>query len=305
MQAFPKVLGMNGRIIDDDDDVSPLYHVPTLLRLSSTLTDLPLTMPLVCSPCLEQLGDMSYESSVWGPTCDSMDCITRTANLPELQIGDWLLFEDMGAYTVVRTHSHTSLHRLGSASVMTNQPHLIRFRTGRRLPLQRLRPLVRVLHQHGSLERRAAVPPRHHPTRGGHHGSTRRRGGPRDKIAGSAQPTTRQRRGEGGGGDGRGRSGECVPGGVVGGPQTAPTRHAHNPHPLHSSSSSSPTFIHPHPPPSAHPPAAAGGQALKEVRWLPSIQRHPNTGGPGRAGMTPSSVTCRRIERTTGGRWCG
>lgn len=34
-----------------------------------------------------------------------MDCITRTANLPELQIGDWLVFDDMGAYTVVRDSS--------------------------------------------------------------------------------------------------------------------------------------------------------------------------------------------------------
>lgn len=42
---------------------------------------------------------------MWGPTCDSMDCITRTANLPELQIGDWLVFDDMGAYTVVRDSS--------------------------------------------------------------------------------------------------------------------------------------------------------------------------------------------------------
>jgi ornithine decarboxylase len=31
-----------------------------------------------------------------------MDCITRSASLPEMEIGDWLLFEDMGAYTVVR-----------------------------------------------------------------------------------------------------------------------------------------------------------------------------------------------------------
>lgn len=41
-----------------------------------------------------------YESSVWGPTCDSLDCITKKARLPELAIGDWLYFEEMGAYTV-------------------------------------------------------------------------------------------------------------------------------------------------------------------------------------------------------------
>eukprot|EP00123_Amoebidium_parasiticum_P019353 comp24696_c0_seq1/m.46840 comp24696_c0_seq1/g.46840 ORF comp24696_c0_seq1/g.46840 comp24696_c0_seq1/m.46840 type:complete len:479 (-) comp24696_c0_seq1:414-1850(-) len=40
-----------------------------------------------------------FEASIWGPTCDSMDCITKDARLPELDVGDWLLFEDMGAYT--------------------------------------------------------------------------------------------------------------------------------------------------------------------------------------------------------------
>lgn len=37
---------------------------------------------------------------VWGPTCDSMDCITKEALLPELNVGDWLIFRDMGAYTM-------------------------------------------------------------------------------------------------------------------------------------------------------------------------------------------------------------
>ena len=37
--------------------------------------------------------------SVWGPTCDSMDCITRDGLLPKLDVGDWLYFDNMGAYT--------------------------------------------------------------------------------------------------------------------------------------------------------------------------------------------------------------
>ncbi|GAB5031096.1 ornithine decarboxylase [Nannochloropsis oceanica] len=45
------------------------------------------------------LGDW-YECSVWGPTCDSMDCISKKTLLPELAIGDWLYFEEMGAYTL-------------------------------------------------------------------------------------------------------------------------------------------------------------------------------------------------------------
>lgn len=38
-------------------------------------------------------------SSLWGPTCDSMDLIMKSVMLPELEIGDWLCFPNMGAYT--------------------------------------------------------------------------------------------------------------------------------------------------------------------------------------------------------------
>ncbi|KAL1915961.1 uncharacterized protein VTP21DRAFT_6349 [Calcarisporiella thermophila] len=37
--------------------------------------------------------------SVWGPTCDSIDCVMRDANLPTMDVGDWLAWENMGAYT--------------------------------------------------------------------------------------------------------------------------------------------------------------------------------------------------------------
>lgn len=41
-----------------------------------------------------------YNSSLWGPTCDGLDQIAEHLQLPELQVGDWLLFDNMGAYTV-------------------------------------------------------------------------------------------------------------------------------------------------------------------------------------------------------------
>ncbi|RIA98519.1 ornithine decarboxylase [Glomus cerebriforme] len=48
----------------------------------------------------ETLDEPEYSCFVWGPTCDSIDCITKNGNLPELFLGDWLYFEDMGAYTI-------------------------------------------------------------------------------------------------------------------------------------------------------------------------------------------------------------
>lgn len=44
--------------------------------------------------------DKPQKSSVWGPTCDGMDCILKTCYLPSLNVGDWIIFENMGAYTI-------------------------------------------------------------------------------------------------------------------------------------------------------------------------------------------------------------
>ena len=40
-----------------------------------------------------------HPSSLWGQALSQVDMICH-AHLPELQIGDWLMFDDMGAYTL-------------------------------------------------------------------------------------------------------------------------------------------------------------------------------------------------------------
>ncbi|KAF2156965.1 hypothetical protein K461DRAFT_220752 [Myriangium duriaei CBS 260.36] len=45
-------------------------------------------------------GNRAIEYSVWGPTCDGIDCISSSWSSPfTINIGDWLYFEEMGAYT--------------------------------------------------------------------------------------------------------------------------------------------------------------------------------------------------------------
>lgn len=48
-------------------------------------------------------GDKNVRStdySIWGPSCDGIDLITKACTLHGvLDVGDWLYFEDMGAYT--------------------------------------------------------------------------------------------------------------------------------------------------------------------------------------------------------------
>jgi hypothetical protein len=43
--------------------------------------------------------DTLYPSTVFGPTCDSMDVLSRGVLLPKLEVGDWMYFQNMGAYT--------------------------------------------------------------------------------------------------------------------------------------------------------------------------------------------------------------
>lgn len=45
-------------------------------------------------------GKTATTYSIWGPTCDGIDCISSKWQSPQLvDVGDWLYFEDMGAYT--------------------------------------------------------------------------------------------------------------------------------------------------------------------------------------------------------------
>uniref|UniRef100_A0A182RVB0 ornithine decarboxylase n=1 Tax=Anopheles funestus TaxID=62324 RepID=A0A182RVB0_ANOFN len=50
-------------------------------------------------PIVERkVGAKEYSTSVWGPTCDVMDLILPDILLPELDIGDSVVFENVGAY---------------------------------------------------------------------------------------------------------------------------------------------------------------------------------------------------------------
>ncbi|RXN24398.1 nucleolar 10 [Labeo rohita] len=52
-----------------------------------------------------------YPCSMWGPTCDGLDRIVEQCNLPDLQVGDWLLFENMGAYTVAASSTFNGFQK--------------------------------------------------------------------------------------------------------------------------------------------------------------------------------------------------
>jgi ornithine decarboxylase len=43
--------------------------------------------------------EVMFRSSVWGPTCDGLDCIIKDAALPQLSVGSVVVFPNTGAYT--------------------------------------------------------------------------------------------------------------------------------------------------------------------------------------------------------------
>jgi ornithine decarboxylase len=64
----------------------------------------PIAQILSCAANFNSPSETSSESSIaysiWGPTCDGIDVITQRIDLPGLvDVGDWLYFENMGAYT--------------------------------------------------------------------------------------------------------------------------------------------------------------------------------------------------------------
>ena len=54
---------------------------------------------------LDENIECVYNSVIWGPTCDGIDCISRELELPTLEVGDWIVFDNFGAYTMAASSS--------------------------------------------------------------------------------------------------------------------------------------------------------------------------------------------------------
>ncbi|ELT89637.1 hypothetical protein CAPTEDRAFT_167430 [Capitella teleta] len=59
-----------------------------------------------------------FTCSIWGPTCDGIDCLKDETQLPEMHIGDWLFFHDMGAYTMCAATRFNAMPKTRSYYVM-------------------------------------------------------------------------------------------------------------------------------------------------------------------------------------------
>lgn len=66
--------------------------------------------------------DDLYASTIFGPTCDAIDVISRSVLLPKLCIGDWLYFNNMGAYTMAAASSFNGFTPTEKFYVCSVQP---------------------------------------------------------------------------------------------------------------------------------------------------------------------------------------
>lgn len=97
--AFTAVAHLFGKkTIIQDNEETRMYYVNDG-TFGSFIEEL-LDMKTRCPTSLNGIAsDGEYLSTLWGPTCDSLDCIVKKKLLPDFEVGDWLIWGDMGAYT--------------------------------------------------------------------------------------------------------------------------------------------------------------------------------------------------------------
>jgi len=81
---------------ESSDDEGYMYYVNDGVFGSFNCVPVYKIFPPAVAIC-KQSNELHW-SRVWGPTCDSADCILPDTKLPKLNIGDWLVFDFMGSY---------------------------------------------------------------------------------------------------------------------------------------------------------------------------------------------------------------
>ncbi|CAN6674970.1 ornithine decarboxylase [Trichomonascus vanleenenianus] len=68
-----------------------------------------------------------YKMSIWGPTCDGLDCVTESCTVPyPLDVGDWVYFSEMGAYTLCASTGFNGFNSNCNVIYVCSEPHVAR-----------------------------------------------------------------------------------------------------------------------------------------------------------------------------------
>jgi len=110
-----KVISRRRQILNDKSNPDMLYQNDGVYgNFMNVLIEHEIMCPSLVTPSLSltaSRADSSREDgehwySIWGPTCDSVDCVSRKMRMSsEVKVGDWLMYKNMGGK--LRTISET------------------------------------------------------------------------------------------------------------------------------------------------------------------------------------------------------
>ncbi|KAH0976377.1 hypothetical protein GBA52_026096 [Prunus armeniaca] len=96
--AFTMVANVMGKRVRGEkreywisDGIYGSFNLPAYDKSSMQISPLQILSP--------HQNQVTYSSTVFGPTCDSLDTVVADCKLPELKLNDYLVFHNMGAYT--------------------------------------------------------------------------------------------------------------------------------------------------------------------------------------------------------------
>uniref|UniRef100_S4RRH2 ornithine decarboxylase n=1 Tax=Petromyzon marinus TaxID=7757 RepID=S4RRH2_PETMA len=99
---------------DDNDSVGePVYMYYMNDGIHGSFQHVIHDIEEVVTEALKPVGpeEPVLESSLWGPSCDGYDCVVKRMPLPEMHVDDWLLFRNMGAYTLAMSTEFNGFRR--------------------------------------------------------------------------------------------------------------------------------------------------------------------------------------------------
>lgn len=113
-------------ISSQDDDEDSFDECSSQYSSSSSSSSGSSSISDSVSSCSSSSTNSEVEVSIWGPTCDGIDLITKSSYLPmSVNIGDWLYFTDFGAYTLSASTTFNGFNTDCHISYVHSEPKVL------------------------------------------------------------------------------------------------------------------------------------------------------------------------------------